>query len=188
MSVDGYHSDSDSSSDHSSRSSSYNDSAAEVLLGLFRTPGGHFNWTGLAYNTHENARVRAELIRADAQCPDSWVSKSLTKKALWDDGSSSDSSLTQPEKKSPEVERQDLQPDGSLTQATLKRKLSESSNDIAHCTDNECSPPEVGLGQVKSDEDQRVIGNVSKWLKVGGRKAETSSPCSTTNIERGGVV
>jgi hypothetical protein len=68
---------------YSSRSSSFNDSAAEVILGLFREDT--FLSAGCSDYLHEDPAVQAAFIHRDAQNPDSWVSKTLARRELWDD-------------------------------------------------------------------------------------------------------
>lgn len=68
-------------SSHSSRSSSFNDSAAEIILGLFRTDIRAEAALGAEYDAEEDPSVRDMLIRTYAQNPDSWVSKRLASMA-----------------------------------------------------------------------------------------------------------
>jgi len=65
----------------SSRSSSFNDSAAEIILGLFRTDIRAKAALGAEYDAEEDPSVRDMLIRTYAQNPDSWVSKRLASMA-----------------------------------------------------------------------------------------------------------
>ena len=73
------------SSAHSSRSSSFNASAAEVILGLFQEDSiAHMD---PSFHTQDDPIVREALILQLAQDPNSWVSKSLARPDLWaDDG------------------------------------------------------------------------------------------------------
>ena len=68
---------------HSSRSSSFNDGAAEAILGLFQE--SVFVDAGHSEYAHEDPAVRAEFIRRDAQNPESWVHKTLARPELWND-------------------------------------------------------------------------------------------------------
>ena len=68
---------------HSSRSTSFNDSAAKVILGLFQE--SIFVDAGCSDYAHEDPAVRAEFIRRDAQNPDSWIHKKLTRPEHWND-------------------------------------------------------------------------------------------------------
>ena len=63
------------SSAHSSRSSSFNASAAEIILGLFREDNAAH--IGPSYYEEEDPTVREAIILQHAQSPNSWVSKSL---------------------------------------------------------------------------------------------------------------
>ena len=64
-------------STHSSRSYSFNDGAAEVILGLFQE--SIFVDAGRGDYAHEDPAVRAEFIHWDAQNPESWVRKMLAR-------------------------------------------------------------------------------------------------------------
>ena len=65
-----------------SRSSSFNASAAEILLGLFRE--GAAEEVGLDnYTNEEDPTVRKWCILTEVQNPDSWVSKMLATPELW---------------------------------------------------------------------------------------------------------
>ena len=68
---------------HSSRSSSFNDGAAEAILGLFQE--SVFVDAGRSEYAHEDPAVRAEFIHRDAQNPESWVHKTLARPELWND-------------------------------------------------------------------------------------------------------
>ena len=67
---------------HSSRSSSFNQSAAELILGLFREDT--VANVELSHYAHEDLAVREVFILMDAKNPDSWVSKKLVRPELWD--------------------------------------------------------------------------------------------------------
>ncbi|KAG6373358.1 hypothetical protein JVT61DRAFT_6505 [Boletus reticuloceps] len=72
------------SSAHSSRSSSFNASAAEIILGLFRQED-NITHIGPSYYDEDDPTVREALILQHARNPDSWVSKSLAQPDLWKD-------------------------------------------------------------------------------------------------------
>lgn len=72
---------------HSSRSSSFNDSAAELILGLFREDTAA-NPELSHYAHEEDPAVREAFILMDAKNPDSWVSKQLRRPELWGDDTS----------------------------------------------------------------------------------------------------
>ncbi|KAF8447788.1 hypothetical protein L210DRAFT_939929 [Boletus edulis BED1] len=80
---------------HSSRSSSFNESSAEIILGLFRQDVvSEARSSGLDLEGKDPA-VRNMLILADAQREGSWVNKRLKRRELWADNgdlSMSDSS------------------------------------------------------------------------------------------------
>lgn len=74
--------DSDSST-HSSRSSSFNISAAEIILGsgLFREDSiAHM---GFSLSDTDDPDLREELICRHAQNPGTWVSETLAQPNLW---------------------------------------------------------------------------------------------------------
>ncbi|KAG6375291.1 hypothetical protein JVT61DRAFT_3516 [Boletus reticuloceps] len=64
---------------HSSRSSSFNESTAEILLGLFRKDTRIEANLGAQYEDEEDPAVRDMVIRAHGEDPDSWVSKKLAR-------------------------------------------------------------------------------------------------------------
>lgn len=71
------------SSANSSRSSSFNAGAAEIILGLFREDKAvHM---GPSYYEEDDPTVREALILQHAQNSDSWVGKSLAQPDLWGD-------------------------------------------------------------------------------------------------------
>jgi hypothetical protein len=70
------------SSAHSSRSSSFNAGAAEIILGLFRK--NNIAHIEPSYYDEDDPTVREALILQLAQNPDSWVSKSLARPELWE--------------------------------------------------------------------------------------------------------
>ncbi|KAF8443891.1 hypothetical protein L210DRAFT_3638872 [Boletus edulis BED1] len=78
----------DSDSCHSSRSSSFNDSAAEIILGLFQRDNRIDAGLGTEYTDEEDPAVRAMLIHAELQKPDSWVRRRLAMVQMWDDSES----------------------------------------------------------------------------------------------------
>lgn len=72
-------------SDHSSRSSSFNGSLAEIILGLFRQDvSSDARSSGLDLEGKDPA-VRDMLIRANAQNEGSWVNRRLKRRELWDE-------------------------------------------------------------------------------------------------------
>ncbi|KAG6372098.1 hypothetical protein JVT61DRAFT_8812 [Boletus reticuloceps] len=72
------------SSAHSSRSSSFNAGAAEIILGLFRKEA-NIAHIGPSHYDEDDPTVREALILQQAQNPDSWVSKLLAQPDLWKD-------------------------------------------------------------------------------------------------------
>ncbi|KAG6379153.1 hypothetical protein JVT61DRAFT_11593 [Boletus reticuloceps] len=78
---------------HSSRSSSFNDSAAEIILGLFQREDRMASGLGTEYTDEEDPAVRDMLIRAELQKPDSWVRKQLAMVELWNDSEGSEEYL-----------------------------------------------------------------------------------------------
>jgi hypothetical protein len=70
---------------HSSRSSSFNESSAEIILGLFREENRIKAGFGHEYTDEEDHAVREMLILTKAQKPDSWVSRRLAMVELWND-------------------------------------------------------------------------------------------------------
>lgn len=71
---------------HSSRSSSFNQSAAEAILGLGREDIAAN--AELSHYAHEDPAVREVFILKDAKNLDSWVSKQFRRPELWDDDTS----------------------------------------------------------------------------------------------------
>ena len=70
---------------HSSRSSSFNESSAEIILGLFREEHRIKAGFGPEYTDEEDPAVREMLILTEAQKPDSWVRRRLAMVELWND-------------------------------------------------------------------------------------------------------
>jgi hypothetical protein len=70
---------------HSSRLSSFNESSAEIILGLFREENRIKAGFGPEYTNEEDPAVREMLILTEAQKPDSWVSRRLAMVELWND-------------------------------------------------------------------------------------------------------
>ena len=70
---------------HSSRSSSFNDSAAEIILGLFRRENRTASGLSTEYTDEEDPAVQEMLIRTELQKPDSWVRRQLAMVEVWND-------------------------------------------------------------------------------------------------------
>ncbi|KAF8437718.1 hypothetical protein L210DRAFT_3647385 [Boletus edulis BED1] len=76
-------------SSHSSRSSSFNASAAEIILGLFQEDAiAHI---GPSYYEEDDPSVREALVLQQAQNPESWVRKTLARPELWKDAADPES-------------------------------------------------------------------------------------------------
>ncbi|KAG6374816.1 hypothetical protein JVT61DRAFT_4200 [Boletus reticuloceps] len=73
---------------HSSQSLSFNDSAAEIILGLFQRDNRIDAGLGTEYTDEEDPAVRAMLIHTELQKPDSWVHRRLAMVQMWDDSES----------------------------------------------------------------------------------------------------
>ncbi|KAF8120738.1 hypothetical protein EV363DRAFT_1407017 [Boletus edulis] len=76
----------------SSRSSSFNESAAEIILGLFRKDDRIDAGLGTEYTDEEDPAVRDMLIRTELQKPDSWVRRRLAMVQLWNESEGGENS------------------------------------------------------------------------------------------------
>ncbi|KAI9459634.1 hypothetical protein HD554DRAFT_2041857 [Boletus coccyginus] len=103
---------------HSSRSSSFNAGATEILLGYFWDSE---NASVMDIDPSDDPTIQEALILWQAQDPSSWVSKMLAKPYLWSDPDSDDGS----KQSDPEV--------GSH----VKRARSESPTDLSEDGGNE---------------------------------------------------
>lgn len=72
-------------SPHSSRSSLFNESAAEIILGLFQADSDAIAHMGPSHYEEDDPSVRKALILQHTQNPNLWVRKKLARPELWKD-------------------------------------------------------------------------------------------------------